>query len=1833
MEIFYKRLNTALLFILVLFCTFVVFTSKDPNEAEAADIYTDLGIGPNGNVTVIDKRFYLKFREPDQNVFDDEPGEEVGAFNVDFVSDGNNGKGDAAAFKARQALFPAITKIPIPLEIAIAPNGAYIDAPGTPVYKSVNKITTARGTYCTDNPLEGDDCLLKAISTSLWENAIRLEVTATNGSAVFGKTNMIPDTSGNRWSTLLNSLDFLKNVRLVFDDANTPDQSRASVGSLSFWGDDELQQIARVNGKLKYFVTSEVEKIEVTRGVEYSVQQFAAQLPGNIRDKVGFSNLYFKAEEDGISTVPYYDPKRKDEINTANTNLLTGILATLFPKEDKVQRRLGVHVPLRKVEEADQFGAAYDFCKATQKLGIGTAHNADWVVSTFKDDAYEPQCRTRNTPAPSGPFTGPTPTPRRDCSPNAVDDDRQSKFDRMGAEDRRCLDAVYQYQGEEIAKNCIDRMVDGQSGCDAFSIEEEELTFTQVEDPRDIAVSLGAYLRNSVFQDFDRNLKGPFINYLSPIFCAKLNITYQVGAGEDYIYRQGGGPGYGNETVDNQYCVVGAILSNYSWVMQEQSDNFSLKNFDDSINQYKEALTCDKKEIANFGASPVFSDNPSPDGQNLVYKVMDNPDDGMGGYGGMFDVDSVMLYHGNDPISLNDIIREYNLCLEYGTDGSCKRENKCLEMNPNGTCKRWEQKFTPIKKYGEYDLKVMSGSDNRPKYVVFQTQRIDSDPATARNEGETKAGSGPRRTLLCRLDYAFHGKQKPQNVRLCYEVDKSETEWFRAKGVLTTINEGSKSVDYVSLISQTDNGGVVAQVIKVDQDNIARSTKFDKVTIKGATEISESVPLMEIQPVNNAIAILSLEDNIEIEGQSSDIRLYVFNPATQKVTFMNHLCRGINTARGLCQLVKNNRHPLTAKIVYQRDLSLLKVVVLGGNTGLVFTPDLKGEESITAKLFIFNKDNKIVGRELPGGEDRSKDPRELPEEARDFITMNETRNDIVVIDDAVFAPDGQTLHVFASSKIASYMLRIREPEASIAREVATICGNGIPANNCLITQQKEFNPDTFVWDCSDYFGTGVCGSKAMGLVGYPKVLHAIINPDGKISAWYQYTYMSKHVIFFSHDFEYSLSGVYKRFGTTNEFSNVYVPRRLSGEELSKRTPNTGLFESTIISNRPYWGPRYMLGTHLIQNAEGSLGGIIREILSPAMRGDKAECMKILNSKVTNNDKFYNIPGVQKPFFVNTEYVPGTGGPGGGSSINPGQYCEESWCVPDSVSIYNNQRFRKTSEGGQMTNQEFDLIVNETTKWMNERYRNNGKGDYRPYVTTLCDESQKAGIPCQVMIGIWLQESTGSQGPNAFNCIGFASDFNTQARCGVTSIYNGGCFFDGGPKRDGKPCDGTKFFSGPGSVFTPNAGLPTSQARGQCEAATRFSAIMNKYTPLDKRINFNNQCNRGLVEREDNDWSVENEIELCKDGNYAEGAGPGDAKNDAAVTSARWPSGKLTGAGTRKNLKFAIETLNTRYKTAGIGTELVLPVSDACYPGGGVPNPGGDPGADASDYDQTTQKAVVEMDFAEWSNNAEAGHAQIAVDQLLSNNRFGRDSQYTDLNKVPTTRTIVVPQNDVFSFYAATGALSGDTINGLKGFYKDDFNFNRGTGLVGGGMCELATGFRVNANRMLELGSTNNYVFRENGPAYFGMGGARGNYRRHQYKNPIQHIEHSDVGVNSYNKLLKGASATTHAMSPNQVTGTTSGQSVDRTKFVSIWLEAGAIQDLKIFHNRSAEEKLIIIVDKVPDKNGKTGIKSQKIRITMYYGKLKANATPVPASDTTKINGKSSFIMLDRQKYL
>ncbi len=1673
-RIFYRINNFLILFILG-FIGFLALARQNTAHSElnlfdkyfvsqAAVTPSPTPSGPN-SLTVINKRADVTIK---------------GApFKVDFVSDGNS---DDATDEQKSKFYgkpPQLQPIPIPLEFQIAQdaNGkqqAYVEMVGEIVYGAINSPTAPTSATCNEadanDPAKRNDdqCLYFVKTANVYAHALKNRVLKNNAGAIEQKQG------ANIIDIFKNIINTLFNTNGGLPVSGIPDQGRTAIGTISFWADDEIQQLAPVNTKAIFDAEVGVTSQAVIRDTDYFLSDVSNTIMIEYPTKLNIYNS--KVIGSGNITDAWTKP---DGAYTTQTPI-ERLISNWFDESDKqpqYQRKISAHAPLRELDETTKFSASYSFCKGldTEGLNILSGLDPNAVPNPF---GTGPGGKT----APS--YYSCSPIPGTQIYPCGESDQHRwwSNFEARSKQEKQCLTGVSMYQPEKTTA-CAEYLGKNPgSGCQEFSVSEDKLHFSMVQST--IPIGFGAFFLNGNLNNMTPNVKGPFLNYLSPYFCAKLNIAYEVKKGKSYIYDVGGrgetsfnsDKGVNDSAkINNQYCVVGSLLSNFSWVLSQQQNNTGTDNMG-KINLDRDTLTCDKKEVALFGASKVEANIQTPQ-EKLLYITEDNAR-------GKLDSEDVLLNWDYQPYNLNYIINDPIV------------------------------KNLPFFKYRDWDLKVVVNPNTKtPEYVLFVTQPKEKDAKKSmvfcRLFLDVPVGT---QKGWCKLvadgEWILPGKTTMTTVD---GVDVLTTVYYDEVEDKDTDDERPKHLKYrYIVVNDKDNINSDSTII-TDKKELSEYAQYDVVQLRnGKTGIalSEYVRgggLTSIRFMQLDAATYLHRAYLTVYGEGSTVNPQDQNfktlmdrqraelVAEKPLTLSGNLCE----IRNFCALLDTKQGWPNVRIAYDNysnpsdpgySENLFVVTAVGG-LGAIYNLGSMANGSAVQQIMIFGYQKTSFAFA----------------QDRDYLSIVKY-NALEKSFNMFFKSSAFYLKVVAPTDYNDTDLKGNlikntptDPNCSSNCEMATFSeavNRSCKDPSCMVSLQYEFNPQNFKHDCSDYFGSGACGYAPLSELGKPEVFDFTIR-GGKVYSYYTYKKLSKTILA-SPDMLWSYNGVYSKMGDGNEYSNAYVPvtEGESGKAtISKVVPirffnraNGGLKAGKSESEK----------TELVDHN----GNVVENPY--VMQPSKADCLRNFDDNVTGIDLYFKQTGIEKVILNPVKLPPSQQSSNGGmTNANSGDYCEESWCVHDDFKLVGNENFMKGKVDLQT---EINVITEFATR---ERP---GYGDYRPSVTQMCTAAAEYGIPCALLAGIWHQETSMSLADLAghFGCglSSYAHDFTTQLNCAICTIKNWSDRYDQA---------GGNMTYGPykGALYTPNNGKSEKESMGICKPATRFSAIFQKYTPNDKRINIDNACNLGQVMRSDHD-------QYCSGDGYSSKklAELGLTMDQALQGLAPWPKGETTGS-TRNNMRNVIDALN-----AALPPALQMKTDTSCYPSPTTPgsNDSIDPTASNAevlknyDIDQQHVGKVV-LDFTNWSTNAEAAHALMAIDgQVL----WTTDK---DGNKVWLSQGMrklqVIEPGQTYDFN--TMVLGGDSYFAQQK-YADQFLDNRaeyarangyllskGCSLPGCGWCELATAVAKAARKANYLKNPNQRNHQD---------GANG---RDYWTGDIKYAEHTDIpGPDIFNAIAPRA---------------------------------------------------------------------------------------------------------------
>jgi hypothetical protein len=1706
MDRFFFKLNNFLIFVTVFFVAFIVlgFRSKASSEFDIFDRYfnqqatvspsptptpipgssTSQEIG-NRSGTVINKRVDVDLGTK--------------SFEVLFSSDGQNG---AAGGDQKDAFVDSKKpQIPVPLNFEV--KESYAELPGELIYGAINKPNGDPNAICTEsdatkNTRNDQDCLYHVTAASVFAE---VSLSRYSGDA---QTKLAVEKG----------ISLGEAVAQLLNDALAPssftDQSRDTLGTLSFWASDELNQLTpiRVGSGTSGIqnVKVSVAKTAVNRDEGLFLSDFSAQLSPNTIKPLDDTVLN---NSTGISTLNNPFIFRKNTATPTTPQNSSGDLAFIIQDAFKkvlgssstsTSKRLSAQVPLRAIRQSNENALGYNFCEATKKL----ESQGKWTRKPFEPN-----------PFPKVYLPDPT-EPSKDTGVEDPDS-LHSRFDRLPLEKKLCLNDMKEYQGEEKAKNCAENYVKG-SGCDEETIEEEDLMFEPIQ--QSLPFGLGAYFQNATLYDLNPDTEGPFINYLSPYYCSKLNISYNVTPGTDapYVYKWSSGDGTitytrrsstpnvteeKNLKFNNEYCVVGSLLSNFSWALTQQQNLFGSDNTG-SINLPKEGLTCDKKESAYFGGSQVKANIQSPSGK-LIYKNTDNKAEGIGR--GFVNNEDVLINHGYDIYSLNDIVNEIG---------------------------------RPIQKYKDNDVKVVVDNGGKPKFVHLVEQ--------------PKSKTANRSSYLCRLrqNTNTEGADKLISQKNCLVIDSGNQLLLTGEVSYAQTNDK----EYVTIVGY-DRAGSLEENEKGELPDLPPPDIYYYV-IEIKADISKSIVIKKkLSSFANTFETKQLSDgkiavlmmNLFDGGHIGNLRYYIIDPLAQRVVFPFN---GGTESRNLCQYATAycnyiGEQNASSKLVLG-DSGSLYGLVMGNGLGMAIPLNLQSLQQTNGSIPLNG-----IG-------------------VFSYATKSGSFNgDTDFISSAKFI-NGE-FHIFMQN--SGYYLKVISPSSltsnSRIQEVYKQCtdANGAGSNNCLLTIQEEFNTKNFRSDCTNYAGTesAGCGYPKLSKLGQPNVYEFNYYGPDNIEAWYTYKGLDNTVLY-SPDLRFSYTGVYGKLSDL-EYSNVYVPAVINGKLTAKPIQyfNYGIGGITV-------------GKHIQRDIDGNMTPIIS-----VMKPDRYRCYQNF-SKVTGVDPLFNQTGLtnvnlRSPNLTNS---PGTTNPNTGlTGGNPGNSCEENWCIDDSIQLVNNPQFREDYKNEELKKRILNFFM---TRSKNRGLTGNAKlaveEDYTEKINLMCQKSSEAGIPCSFLAGIWIQESTANlddSNPNnpPLGCFGESVfgdgwyKFPVQVDCAIGSMKSSLSKYND-PNQ--------KTLSGYGSVFTPHNeeyDKNPGKFKGTCEPATLFSMVMQRYTPTDKRINFNNQCNNGLLLRDDQG----NEIGGA-DCNFTtqrpNGSTEGPNRFDDGYTELKWPSGELIDS--RMTLRITIENIDPR-----------LAISHQCYKPDGSNTP--DPNAGSKDikaelakYRKDSDVGSIRMNLAVWGEKSGAA----ANVKMIMHEKLNDTTKVNSTGGYGVYGIHEIAPGQTFSLNTILGNPGDGDVQALYPKYIQQ-GYTMDTAVVGGGWCELATTIRTAAARAKMDGSP---IFKEStfenytsNPDRVDEDTVYAPFINHSgqagFDGDIKNFRHNSVTPSQYNKLVP----------------VEDGVGIrDQREFVLMWSNPGHPDgfndgDLEIV-NPSKDKNLVIAVYYDDDARN-------MIRVDVFYG--------------------------------
>lgn len=1725
-SLFY-RINNFLLIVFLILIVFILYSQSDETRVYSQTTSQQPNSSTRSQLQVINRDAKIKL--------------DLSSFTVNYVSDGYTSSIDEAGkskFRVgNNGGSGQYNAIPIPVKFSFNPDASNVVMPGEIVFPAIPKTSAPRGFQCVErgSPLDNEEnqknCFFNVTMYALFTDTISSGIRLGEKDIRYNKDTNQNQEQGNIFTKLV---DFLVNIDYqlgkVIVDSGFVDQSRSAVGVVRMWGSDDLQQIVSITpsegGILTVKTIIDSTAVNVSEGLfandlnpVLSSKSVIAYKQPNVLRKKYFETIFNATPSNTLGAGEIYDPFTNEPEDKQTNKSFTQIVAegifnfitgssTLGTLK---QEKLAAHVPVRPLAETTSYSVKYNLCDAFSQRSD---------LFNYLRDYPNPIRR----PASKYLEDGVT------INPEYV---RWENYEGLSSKIKRCIDGLAKHVNDSVAQKCAIQLADDPgAGCDEFSVEEEDLKFEPLD--YTFPVGLGAYFQNSYLNTINPTLKGPYLNYLSTHLCAKLNLSFNVKPEAQYIYHVGTAGGTSSAIRDsrgrvlsadvlNQYCIVGGVLSNFSWAMTQQLQYFSARPSDkDLFSMPKEALTCDKKEIAYFGADPVETNIPTVNGEP-VYITGDNVRGGRSGTN-----DELVIWHGYDVYPLTQIMQT-------------------------------ELKDRYLYEYRDYRLHVLNDlNSRRPKYVVTPVRN----------------GKDSMSLYLCKLPSKLltqnlQKDQPKQQKKYCIEVTRGRFVLVYGSALATmdgldaitivfndpNAESGKPSTHQYSYVYVTNPFDLSEAIVTPPKDILTKSiteTNIESVQLKdGSLAISYvrkgstkfhlgEIGAMLFNPFTGVRIVKDASGNIKVERNSDD---------------------GLIRTDNLCDKYRNYCDYLTLK---PEPAFIRKFEMTQAPSGIIYIA-----LTVPGKGLVF-----------------SVDPTDITKSIKPFIFhFKKSNNPDASGYDPVVAikgsPDGD-LHVFLGRSGDYLQLLMSESwlNRNIYDRLAQIdLGDGISCrDSCVAVIQSTFDPDLFVTDCSDYNGSGACGAPRLNKLGPPIVHSFDFTSNGDIRALYTHQGLGKTLLE-SWDYLYAMNGVYSPIvGEDNtEVSNVYIPSGTGAKPIRYfNSANGGLQVGVDVEPVVGGYKEKLLFNSLGSNISTTFRGFNRD-----KKIEKIECLREYSKLQSNGDMFYKMYGLnpidlsvislQDRVIDSSSTSESTSSSsssssnssssvisGAFSSNNSGEYCEETWCIPDEVQFIGGGEFADDARDENLKNRIANAIPNGQQK--------------KRYIDIMCDIASQKNVSCAFVAAIWVAESSASTSESpknpAFGCMlgtspycttgpGVGTDycrnwytFENQVKCAVNSLTN---LYNDAKKRSAD----TRILSGP----SDRVGKPylTNEKRGggKCKAGTIFSYVMQKYTPIDRRINNDNQCNQGLVRRDGQDKFCAGILPASSTRNSEKVSYLPDVWGEAIIT--------------RPNIQKTLLKIDPRLRAD----------NNRCYPNsliGETDKPSTNKNIavvlDQYDLSLTEKVGEVRLGLYKWGSSEAAGNVYMAL-RMLNNGKLegvhvippGGEFSFNDTIGNPTAK-------DVERLWTQLQNIQAPWNKGQK--FKRD-----GSTVIGGGWCDLATGIRMAAEDVIGSNGTKlkqtqfknrSELFPPTSSSY-GTGGG--------YQGDINHWTHSGATLyDSYNRFaISGPKMSTN----------------DNTKFVVIWTNPGRSQgwddgDLVLKNPYTRESGIDMIITVSLDDQGVITIK-------------------------------------------
>lgn len=1474
------------------------------------------------------------------------------------------------------------------------------------IYKPINYV-------CENNDVDG--CFNKVTSLSIFSNAVTTKLLQNfdKPKEVKEGDNLILKLSSFIIETY-NNID--KGLGSVLVNSGIVDDQRKSVGVISYWGDDDFQNIVPIEyAKGKTWVLStktETEKL----GVNLSENSFAIDLSNTVkletdslvkRPALGLALSFGRIEYIGLNDI--YDPFSQflsdEEFNRFSSIVFRSIADFIF------------NVTNINIADSSKLGVK----KIAHEVPIRSINNSGFNFNLALNLIDAVQKHYPNLPPYPNPLGNQQPDFLIDTNTGATVHnplfDQWLNYENLNINIKKTLTFIHNNtENKKEVTDCALALTENpNAGCDIFSVEENSFRLDIREKTFPLGLNYNSW--NSIFNQLNTSLNGPYINPLSVSLCGRLDLAFNIEAKEKYVYRilpkdsKVSYVGKGNKgTIINSYCVVGAGLANFAKSLMAQTAYLGGRiQQNNTLPLDIKGLTCDKKEQFVYN-SAIYTYRNTP------YSKLDN-----------FSYLSTVAF--SEPNSQ----KKTSLICNNGDD--CNQHIPLSFSVMKGNDVYGIQGF-PVLNYSvlqtyaspENDIQLIleqNGERIDPKYLFFTA----SDP---------NGNKLSRVRLLCNLVPQVEIQKSNPEQNICLII--SMPSWGFANGsalkkIPVKIEKDNSIVYYnlLTLLYQEDDF-LKYKYVLVNPDDFSKKiilgdrngyvlSKFEDYDISATQDNFGNliVALKNSRGGLNTIKVVSLvADNLDIRLNEND-ELVQNSFESKIVNLTQNLCDSSN----ICRFYNDGDKYLGSLKLFVDYNDVIHIAGLTYGVGFVFRiHSRKTDQSVEPIIF-------------------------------SYVSIHSNRSDL---NDEISAfrydPINDEYYIFTTR--AGYFLHLF-PINEIKYEF--LPAEGCDDYNCYASIQQFFDPEQFLTDYSNYLGQQDSDGNTLEPIGWPIIKDFDLKPNGDIIGIYTYKSLS-NLLIFSDDITYSFRGVYTRLTqNSDEASNVYIPSKTNLSPIPFRFFNSkkdGLVIGRDLIEKPDRSFREVIAFNMVGSTKNEQNSTsfdnLRLVYNGYDRDNRDEYLNCLaDYAVMKNsiDPFSFLAGLL-PISLNasliedeTQNTPNdssssyTSGDNNYSDFNPGPYCEEKWCVPDSFKlVFNNKYTLKPDSRGDLTVIPEAHHVDKLINLLSSR-RSDFSSLYAQVVPNICLVAAERGIPCALLIAIWVQESGASISRGSFGC--FHPDmmnFELQYVCAANSIRNGYKEFFGIDRQD--PIK-ERFGSGnrPGFETVPEF------KPSRCEAATAFSYMMQRYTPIDQRINVDNQCNRGLIIRND-----EVRKGICS-GDYF-------IKNNGIASI---PENNAWGEAndTRPNLRWVLERFNQL-----VPAEDRIPITQNCFPSSGSNN--NQNNTENINYQSSNDgrsPGIIKLNINGWGTGYGARSVAFAANRLEYGDTVNPLEPFAeggrDIDGNPgRKRRIVIPPMGLFSYNDRIG-------NGLNlpRFIEDATD-----GVIpGAGWCDLATAIRLAAEQV------------------------------------------------------------------------------------------------------------------------------------------------------------------------